>query len=252
MNRWCDKVAVVTGASAGIGSAIVEKLLDEGLKVIGLARRVEKVEELVGKYSGKKGKLYAVKADMTEENDILQAFEWTEKHVGPISILINNAGIGRKNTIINGDTGDWKKVLDTNVLGLTIASREAIKSMQANKIDGHIININSIIGHRVPPLPYQNVYPASKFAVTALTETLRLELLAIGSRIKVSSVSPGLVGTEIMEVGGFNKDAALKALIDTSPKLKSEDVADAVLFVLGTPPHVQVSELIIKPVGEAI
>nr|QYV43143.1 FOLD1 [Colaphellus bowringi] len=252
MHRLANKVALVTGSSSGIGAAIVEKLVDEGLKVVGLARRVHRIKELAEKCKEKRGKLYAVKTDMTREEEILHAFEWTAKNVGPISILINNAGIGRKTTIINGDTDDWKKVLDTNVLGLTIASREAIKSMQSNNISGHIVNLNSILGHQVHPLPYQNVYPASKFAVTALTETLRQELVATGSAIKVSSISPGHVNTEIFQAAGLTKDEDLKALIENSPSLRAEDVADVVLFVLKTPPHVQVSEVIVKPVGENI
>lgn len=89
-------------------------------------------------------------------------------------------------TFCTGNIEDWSLVLDTNVLGLAIATREAIKSMQENNIDGHIININSTAGHQVPSIPYNNVYPASKFAVTGLTETLRKELITLGSKIKVS------------------------------------------------------------------
>lgn len=153
---------------------------------MGLARRKDRVNALAEKLSDKTGKLYAYAVDITKEEDIVEAFKWTEEKLGPVHILINNAGIGKPTTIVNGNTQDWKKVFDTNVLGLTIACREAIRSMQKANVAGHIVNLNSIAGHKVPPLPCQNVYPASKFAVTALTETLRLDLVATGSKIKVT------------------------------------------------------------------
>ncbi|KAJ8913708.1 hypothetical protein NQ315_007425 [Exocentrus adspersus] len=246
MERWKGKVAVVTGASAGIGAAIAEKLVEEGLKVVGMARRKERIEALAATLDGKPGKLYAYKVDMTQQDEILQAFRWVQENVGPVHILVNNAGLSRKTTIINGNIEDWKRILDTNVLGLAVASREALRIMQETGIDdGHIVNINSVAGHQVAPLPFQNVYPASKYAVTAFTETLRKELVAIKSNIKVSSVSPGKVDTEIFAVNGFLESEEVLKLLSLAPGLKSEDVANAVVYVLGTPRHVQIAELAI-------
>lgn len=131
--------------------------------------------------------MYAVKADLSKEEEILKAFEWTKNNLGPIHILINNAGcVALTTNLTEGDTNLWKKVLDLNVLSLCIATREAVKSMRENQVDGHIIHINSECGHKVPNFPILNVYPASKFAVTALTETLRQELNSIGSKIKIT------------------------------------------------------------------
>lgn len=155
-------------------------------QVVGIARRKERIEELANKLVGKKGKLYAVRADMTKEQDIIDAFEWTKKNVGSISILINNAGGLSYTTLTDGDTELWKRTIDLNVLGLCIATREAIKDMRANNIDGHIIHINSVTGHKVVNFPGINIYPASKFAVTALTESLRHELNSLNSKIKVT------------------------------------------------------------------
>nr|ARE68913.1 farnesol dehydrogenase [Epicauta chinensis] len=245
MDRWRNKVAIVTGASAGIGAAIAAKLVEEGLQVVGLARRVDRIEALSKQLSGKSGKLYAYKTDMTKEDDILNAFKWVTDHVGPVSILINNAGIVQPTDLMNGDTDKWRKTFDTNVLGLCIATREAIKIMQTNNIDGHIVHINSVAGHKIPNAPNLNVYPASKHAVTALTETLRLDLIRIGSKIKISSISPGFVTTEIIEANNIQIDKNRSI-----PALDAVDVANAVLYVLSTPPNVQVHELIIKPLGE--
>lgn len=154
--------------------------------MVGLARRKHRIEEIADKLVGKKGKLYALEADVSKEEQILNAFEWTKKNVGPMHILINNAGIARVDLMIEGDTEKWKNILDVNVLGLCIATREAVKNMRQNNIDGHIIHINSLAGHSVPPFVGFNIYPASKFAVTALTETLRQELNSIGSKIKIT------------------------------------------------------------------
>ncbi|KAF2894951.1 hypothetical protein ILUMI_11219, partial [Ignelater luminosus] len=187
MERWVGKVAVVTGASAGIGAAIAEELVEAGLIVAGLARRKDKIEELSKKLEGKKGKLYACQADITKENDILEAFQWIKNNLGPVHILINNAGVFKTTNLSDGDTQLWKEVINTNVLGLCIATREAVKDMKANNVDGHIIHINSMAGHFVPShFPNINVYAGTKYAVTALTETLRQELNSIGSKIKIT------------------------------------------------------------------
>lgn len=154
--------------------------------MVGLARRKEKLEQLAEKLRGKPGQLYGLRADVSVETDILKAFQWVKKNLGPIHILINNAGIGKPTNLLEGNTEDFKNVFDTNVLGLTIATREAVKDMRANKVDGHIIHMNSVMGHYVAQVPNMNVYPASKHAVTALTETLRQELNLIRSGIKVT------------------------------------------------------------------
>ncbi|KAK5638111.1 hypothetical protein RI129_012406 [Pyrocoelia pectoralis] len=248
MNRWIGKVAVVTGASAGIGLAIAEYLVDSGLKVVGLARRKEKLEELAQKLQGKQGRFYPFKADITKETEIENAFRWITDNVGPVNILVNNAGIGRPNGLLDGNADHWEEILRTNILGLCVATKEAVKIMRANHIDGHVIHINSIAGHNIPNYPDFNIYPATKHAVTALTETLRRELNSIDSKIKITSISPGLVRSEF-----FVASERTPEVLDTlksMPILEAEDIAAAVLYVLGTPPHVQVHELIIKPVGE--
>ncbi|XP_031328606.1 farnesol dehydrogenase-like [Photinus pyralis] len=249
MERWHGKVAVVTGASSGIGAAVAEALVDNGCIVAGLARRKEKIEQIAARLHSKVGKLYALKADVGVEEDILTAFKWVQENLGPIHILVNSAGTGRPTNLIEGETTDFKCVLDTNVLGLTIATREAVKDMRKNNIDGYIVHINSVMGHRVFNLATENVYPASKHAITALTETLRNDLKRIGSKIKVSSVSPGLVDTEIFASNGFFKLKGVAEIIGMLPKIQSKDVADAILYLLGTPPHVEVTELTIQPTG---
>ncbi|KAK4881383.1 hypothetical protein RN001_004702 [Aquatica leii] len=243
LKNWQGKLAVVTGVTAGIGEEITVQLIKAGVNVLGLARRKERLDLLTNRLKNENGKFYAFVADVSKEDDILKAFLWAEENIGAVHILINNAGVRKRTNLVEGDTNLWKEVFDTNVLGLCIATREAFKSMKKHNVSGHIIHINSIVGHTVVYLPQSSVYPASKFAVTALTETLRQELNAIGSKIKVTSISPGYVDTEFRKASNLETTNELLSL-------KSEDVADAVLYALGTPSHVQVHEIIIKPIGE--
>ncbi|XP_066251511.1 farnesol dehydrogenase-like [Euwallacea similis] len=253
MDRWVGKVAIVTGASSGIGAAIAKALALNGMIVVGLARRKENVERLAKEIPRGKGKIYALQCDLLIEQNILDAFEWTAKNFGPVHVLVNNAGLIQNTNLHDGDSQMWKKVIDVNVMALCIASREAVRGMQANKIKGHIININSVLGHRIPFIMGQfsgvNIYPATKHAVTGLTEVLRLELVEQDSWIKVTSVSPGLVQTDILSSAGLN-DSSIANVFDQIKVLDPEDVADSVVYALSTPPHTLITELTLQPVQE--
>ncbi|XP_055608235.1 farnesol dehydrogenase-like [Uranotaenia lowii] len=244
MERWIGKVAVVTGASSGIGAVIARELAKAGMVTVGLARRVERVEAIKSQLDkDRASKLHALRCDVSKESDIVSVFEEIEKRFGGVDVLINNAGVVRDTALFRDDGAQLlRDILDTNVIGLTLCSRKALKSMKERSVDGHIIHINSIAGHRVLNFPHMNMYSASKFAVTAITETMRNELREMKSKVKVTSVSPGVVKTEIVDGLDDHRDF---------PKLECEDIANAVLYALGTPPHVQVHEIIIKPVGEA-
>nr|CAD7461194.1 unnamed protein product [Timema tahoe] len=250
MERWSGRVALVTGASAGIGAAIVRELVKNGLIVVGLARRAELVEELSTELKGAPGKLHALKGDVSKEEDILAAFDWVKKNLGRIDVLVNNAGVLYLSMLTDGETSHWKQIFDLNVLGLSICTREAFKLMKEKGVDdGHIIHINSIDGHMPVVFPGMAHYFASKHAVTVLTEGLRRELVQLGSKIRVTSISPGVVDTDMLR--SFTDDAQVSK--DMFSALKSEDIANAVTYALGTPPHVQVRyihEIIIKPIGE--
>lgn len=193
MNRWIGKVAVVTGASSGIGAAIAVDLVKAGVIVVGLARRPERIELLKNSIPDElKGKLHSFKCDVTKEEDIKNAFKWVETNVGGADILINNAGIVLKANLLDEDNTDiMKKVIDTNLIGVVLCTREAFQSMKRRGItDGHIVIINSVAGHSVTylvgKLPSFHIYHASKHAVTALTESLRQELQSFGTKIKIT------------------------------------------------------------------
>lgn len=252
MDRWQGKVAIVTGASSGMGAATAIKLASAGMITVGLARRVERVEALKENLPTEvASRLYGFRCDVSCEEDILKAFAFVEEKFGGVDVLINNAGTYRCVDLLAEDNSEvLRESLDVNVLAVALCSREAVKSMKRRGVAGHIVHINSIEGHMVPVYDGANLYPAGKHAVTAITETMRHELRKAGTKIKVTSISPGLVRTEMIDTCGTIDYGGSD--ITSLPMLQPEDIADGILYVLGTPPHVQVHEMIIKPVGEPV
>ncbi|XP_046486139.1 farnesol dehydrogenase-like [Neodiprion pinetum] len=250
MDRWAGKVAVVTGASSGIGAAIVEGLVEAGVQVVGLARRLEKLEALAASLEGTPGKLYPRKCDVRKEEELLDAFKWVKAELGGVDILVNNAGVSKYKKLIEEDVPSLRNILEVNVLAMAISIREAVGSMKSRNVEGYIININSILGHASSPRTNYptSIYAPSKYAVTALTETVRKELAADPTnKIKITSISPGLVKTDIMQASGVpNADKYFEAAAHLEPK----NIADAMLYVLGTRSIVQVTELTICPAAK--
>ncbi|KAJ0172987.1 hypothetical protein K1T71_011163 [Dendrolimus kikuchii] len=243
MDRWSEKIAVVTGASAGIGAAISVALADAGLTVVGLARRANLIDNLKSSVKGK-GTIHSRMCDVSKLEEVAATFKWIEATLGPVQILVNNAGV-----IFNGNSSDLGRrtvtdeqimtTIDVNYKGPIFCTRHAISSIRKNGTDGHIININSIAGHYIPFSPMFNVYPSTKHAITGFTQTLLNEIADTNNNIKVTSISPGLVATQI--AGNLPKDQLA---------LKPKDIADAVVYVLSTPPNVNIAELTITSVGE--
>ncbi|XP_044731917.1 farnesol dehydrogenase-like [Chrysoperla carnea] len=248
MERWVGKVAVVTGSSSGIGAGIAKLLVKKGMRVMGLARRLEKLEAIKKEVEDQPGEFHPVKCDIRCEDDIINAFKFVEKNFCGVDVLVNNAGLmATTNGLTDGDTEAWKKVFDTNVMGLCVATREAVRSMKKRQVPGHIIHICSIAAYKIHPglAPIHNVYPASKFAVRALAETLRYELESLNLKIKVSIICPAYVKTEFLDAAGQDEPEFLK----NAPFLVPENLAEAVVYVLGTPPNVDVTEMILEPVA---
>jgi len=251
MDQWKGKVAIVTGASAGIGAAIVAKLVKYGVHVVALARRENKLKELAESLNGKDyGTIYTKVCDVTNEQAVKDVFSWVDSTLGGHSILINNAGIAKLTSLLDGKLEDWQETLNLNVLALSVCSREAYKSMTKNKIDGHIIQINSVAGHAKTPYFAFKMYNASKQAVTILCDGLRHELQVMGSKIKVSSISPGPVLTEMVA-------SIAKVIKGPVPKinyefLNVEDIANSVISSLATPPNVLIAEMTVIPTGSTI
>ncbi|XP_073835619.1 farnesol dehydrogenase-like [Musca autumnalis] len=250
MERWQNKIAVVTGASAGIGAATCKALVERGMIVVGLARRVEKMENQTRPLIAEEFQrnFHTHVCDVSDEESVKKAFAWIEENFGGVDVLINNAGIYKMGSIVAPDNSEViTSTVNTNILGVVWCTREAFCSMKQRNIDGHVVIINSVAGHIVPTFVNGfnlNIYPPSKHAVTAMTEVLRQEFLSQETKIKVTSISPGAVRTEIL---GENINFPTEL-----PALTSDDIADAIVYCIQTPPHVQIHEMIIKPVGERV
>ena len=254
LERWKGRVALVTGASSGIGAALVAFLVTKvGMKVAGCARRTENLRILgLGLPEELQSSFFAVKCDVTDERDILQMFSDIKAKWEGVDLMVNNAGTSypSRENLISGETKLWKQVFDVNVLATLICNREAIASMRERCVDdGQIVNINSTSGHRIPARFGGGVYCASKMALTCLTESLRQELRRQeprGSHIRVCQISPGIVRTPFAEqsLGGADKAEELYSSLES---LEVEDLMLAVKYVLSCPRRVDVNDIIVRP-----
>ena len=244
-----ERVALVTGASSGIGWATVRALHKLGLRVVGCARRSERLQALSEELSGSDGpEAWMYPVDLRDEGAICRMFEAIRERFGGVDVLVNNAGLGRQAPLISGRTEHWREMLEVNVLALCICTREAVADMQRRGETGHVVHVSSMASHRVPQ--GSGVYSATKFAVRSLTEGLRMELRAAQSPIRVTAISPGFVETEFAYVYTFGDAQRAEATYSRFKVLESEDVANAVVYAVSQPPHVQVHDILMRPTAQ--
>ncbi len=244
VDRDALPVALVTGASSGIGRAIAQRLAQEGYRLAICARRQDRLDQLVQELGDRGAEILTQTVDLRQESEILQLFEKIRSTWGGVDVLVNNAGLGHREPLMSGQTEAWREMLEVNVLALSICTREAVQDMRDRGDTGHIIHISSMSGHRVPGS--SGMYAASKFAVRALTEGLRQELRAAHSGIRISSISPGFVETEFAEK--FNQSAAkAQEVYSQFPVLQPQDIANAVWYILSQPDYVQIHDLLLRP-----
>uniref|UniRef100_A0A3Q2QNF9 Dehydrogenase/reductase SDR family member 11 n=1 Tax=Fundulus heteroclitus TaxID=8078 RepID=A0A3Q2QNF9_FUNHE len=253
MERWKGRVALVTGASVGIGAVTAKELVRFGMKVVGCARNVDKIQDLAAecRSAGYSGMLIPFKCDLTNLEEIRSMFAAIKEEHNGVDVCINNAGLAHAEPLLSGKTSSWKNMLDVNVLALSVCTREAYQSMKERSIDdGHIINLNSMCGHRILPNADIHFYTATKYAVTALTEGLRQELREAKTHIKATCISPGLVETEFAP-RLYSQNAEKAASVYTHNKaLEAIDVANAIVYVLSAPPHVQIGDIQMRSVEQ--
>jgi NADP-dependent 3-hydroxy acid dehydrogenase YdfG len=240
------KIALVTGATSGIGRATARILAQNNYKIILCGRREDRLKEL-DKELSKFTEIHTLCFDVRDKKAVFESVNSLPSAFYKIDVLINNAGNAHGlNPIQDGDLDDWDAMIDINVKGLLYVSKAIIPKMIEQK-SGHIINIGSIAGKEV--YPNGNVYCASKYAVDALNKSMRMDLNSYG--IRVGAIHPGMVETEFSEVrfkGDSDKAAAtykgLKPLI-------AEDIADIIHFVVSRPYHVNIADLIVLPTAQA-
>jgi len=241
-------VALVTGASSGIGRAIALRLSQEGYNLVICARRKERLDHLMRELESSGTDVLSHTIDLRDTEGIPELFERARERFGGIDVLINNAGLGKQAPLLSGETEAWREMLEVNVLALCICTREATADMLRRKADGHIIHISSMSAHRVPT--GSGVYSATKFAVRSLTESLRQELRAIDAPIRITAISPGFVETEFAEVYSGSAELA-KEVYSQYPVLQPTDIADALWYALSQPAHVQVHDILVRPTQQA-
>ena len=233
MTDLTNQVAIVSGASRGIGRAIALLLALQGAKVVAVARSENELEELTQKTQG-----LCIVADISDETDAQYVVEETLRHFGRLDILVCNAGVGSFNELENFAAAEWDRIFDTNVKGTFLLCKAAVPHLKARK-RGHIVGITSDVAKRT--FPNGTAYGASKFAQDAVLASLRKEVRPHG--IKVSTIYPGLVDT-------YFNDTTPGSLEAEKTHLRPADVAQAVRYVLEAPPHVVVDELMLHPLTQ--
>jgi NADP-dependent 3-hydroxy acid dehydrogenase YdfG len=242
------KVAVVTGASSGIGEATTRALAAEGAAVVAGARRKERLDRLVEEVTRAGGKALAVECDITDEEQAHNLVRRALEEYGRIDILVNNAGVMLLSTVGKGLSDQWRQMFEVNVMGLLYATDAAIGPMKEQG-SGHIVNVSSVAGRKVTR-DSSGVYAGTKHAVNAISEGLRQELLE--DNVRVTIVGPGAVETELPDhITDEEAREGLSGLLELE-RLQAEDIAKAITYALTQPARVSVNEILIRPTQQPV
>lgn len=258
------KTAVVTGASSGIGRAIAEKLGSAGAHVYLAGRTLEAMEPSKERIEANGGKATPVTADLRDVSQVKGLVERAASETGRLDIMVNNAGVSYPAPIIEGEPEQWREMLETNILALLTGCQTAVRAMRDCGAEGHIVNISSIAAQR----PDSGVYGSTKHAVNCISNTLRAELE--GDTIRVVTIMPGAIATNFARnfeptvVAGIVRSAGIDIEVKKGERLPDEvfdrigpamrqmlgspeDIADAVLYAVSQPIHVNVAEVVVRP-----
>jgi clavulanate-9-aldehyde reducatase len=239
------RVAAVTGASSGIGEATVRALSAAGASVALGARRTDRLESIAGSLDGR---TLVQEVDVSDEEQARGFIQAAHDELGGLHILVNNAGVMLLGPVSDADTGDWRTMIQVNLLGLLYCTHAALPLIGAGG-GGDIVNVSSVAGRRADA--GAAVYNMTKFGVHAFSEALRQEALHAG--IRVTTVAPGFVDTELQ---GHNTSPLVKQAMERAREhigevLKAGDIAEAIVHAVTRPPHVCVNEVVVRPTGQA-
>ena len=252
MDSNVKKIACVTGASSGIGYATAKELATLGYDIIAVARRMDRLKELEDdlhqnpETSG--CKVFLAVLDVRNKLDVQAFYDGLPEEWKSIDVLVNNAGLAKGlSKFYEGDTDHWDQMIDTNIKGLLYVSRTVTPGM-ISRGKGHIINIGSIAGKEV--YDNGNVYCGTKFAVDAITKSMRLELAV--HDVKVTGIHPGAVETEFSVVRFDGDENRAKTVYKGFENLIAEDIAEAIGCVVTRKPHVNVNDMVVMPMAQAV
>ncbi len=238
-----DRVALVTGASSGIGAATAEVLAREGAIVAAVARRADRLEALVRRIEAAGGRAAPFPADVARESEARKVVADVLARYGRIDILVNGAGIVRPGNVETADPAHWREMIDINLLAAMYLSHDVLPGMRERR-DGHIVTVSSTAGRYVGTR--HSGYTASKHAVNAFSETLRQEVAEHG--IRVTIVEPGATNTEVFDsIPDASDRAVMTQHVTKQGNMQPEDIANAILFALRQPPNVNVREIWMAP-----
>ncbi len=240
------KIALITGATSGIGKATAEVFADNGINLILCGRRQERLDELKSKLSGRVN-VTTLRFDVRFREEVFTAIDSLDERWKSVDILVNNAGNAHGlDTVETANVDDWDAMIDGNVKGLLYVTKAVLPSM-VDKKNGHIVNVSSIAGKQV--YSKGTVYCASKFAVEALSQGMRLDL--VDHNIRVTNIAPGLVETEFSLVRFKGDENRAKQVYQGLEALRAEDIADAIWWAVSRPAHVQIADITILPTAQA-
>jgi NADP-dependent 3-hydroxy acid dehydrogenase YdfG len=244
-NALTSRVALVTGASSGIGHSIAVALAAAGAHVIVGARREDRLTDLVKQIQSQGGNARSVALDVTKRDQIAGLMQQIGREEDRLDILINNAGVMLLSPVAEADPGEWQQMLEVNLLGLMNACQLALPLLKRSV--GHIVNVSSVAGRVANPSA--GGYAASKFGVVAFSESLRREVYQSGIRVTV--IEPGMVATELgQHMGNEALRRGLEQRRGTIEPMLPEDIAAAVLYAVSQPPRVNVNEILIRPTAQ--
>ncbi|MBW4458085.1 MAG: SDR family oxidoreductase [Nostoc indistinguendum CM1-VF10] len=248
MTSLQNQIILITGASSGIGTACARIFAGAGAKLILAARRLERLQQLADTlHKDFSTEIHLLQLDVRDRNAVESAISSLPSDWSNIDILINNAGLSRGlDKLHEGSFQNWEDMIDTNVKGLLYVSRYVVPGM-VSRDHGHVVNLGSIAGHQT--YPGGNVYCATKAAVRAISEGLKQDLL--GTRVRVTSVDPGMVETEFSEVRFHGDAERAKKVYQGVMPLTADDVADVIFFCVTRSPHVNINEVVLMPVDQA-
>jgi NADP-dependent 3-hydroxy acid dehydrogenase YdfG len=236
------QVVAITGASSGIGEATALAAAEAGAAVAVAARRADRIDALAKRITDAGGRAVAIPTDVSKEDEARAFVQRTTAELGGLDVLVNNAGLMLLGPIPGADTDEWRRMIDVNVYGVLYTTHAAIGGM-LEQGSGHIVNVSSVAGRRASA--GSGVYNLTKFGIGAFSEALRQEVTAQGVRITL--IEPGAVETELREHNRPEIQQQMDERFAGVEMLKSEDIANAIVYTIGQPDYVSINEVLVRP-----